>query len=83
MRSLAVATIYQVFYKFLGLNQSFLKGNTLRLAHAIEREIRDAEIRKEKVKAEDQICRLAYYDGLTNLSNCNLFSDKASPCLRD
>jgi len=25
MRSLAVVTIYQVFYKFLGLNQSFLK----------------------------------------------------------
>ena len=25
MHSLAVVTIYRVFYKFLGLNQSFLK----------------------------------------------------------
>ncbi|WP_083818002.1 phage tail protein [Nitrosomonas sp. Is79A3] len=28
MHSLAVVTIYRVFYKFLGLNQSFLKGDS-------------------------------------------------------
>ena len=66
---------------YSGAHDYVLKGNTLHLAHAIEREIANAEIRKAKGKVEDQIYHLAYYDGLTNLPNCNLFSVKASAML--
>jgi len=57
------------------------KGNAFYLIHAIEREIRNAGIRQTKAKADDQISYLAFHDGLTNLPNCSLFSDKASAML--
>ena len=66
---------------YSGAHDYVHKGSVLCLSHAIEREIRNAEIRQEKIKAEDQIYRLAFYDGLTDLPNCNLFSEKASAML--
>ncbi len=63
---------------YYGAHDCVHKGNILCLAHAIEREIRNAEIRQARIKAEDKIYHLAFYDGLTNLPNCNLFSEKAS-----
>ncbi|MDO9312490.1 MAG: diguanylate cyclase, partial [Nitrosomonas sp.] len=72
-------TVHSALYS--GAHDYVHKGNALYLVHAIEREIRNAEIRQAKVKAEDQIYHLAFYDGLTNLPNCNLFSEKASAML--
>ncbi|WP_292996612.1 EAL domain-containing protein [Nitrosomonas sp.] len=63
---------------YSGAHDYIHKGSALYLVHAIEREIRNAEIRQAKVKAEDQIYHLAFHDELTNLPNCNLFSEKAS-----
>lgn len=72
-------TILSAIYS--GAHDYVHKGSTLYLAHAIEREIRNAEIRQAKIKVEDQIYHLAFCDGLTNLPNCNLFSEKASAML--
>lgn len=66
---------------YSGVHDCVHKGRTLCLSHAIAREIRNAEIRQEKIKAEDQIYRLAFYDGLTDLPNYNLFSEQASAML--
>lgn len=63
---------------YYGAHDFVHKGSILRLAHAIEREIRNAEIRQARIKTEDKIYHLAFYDGLTNLPNCNLFSEKAA-----
>lgn len=66
---------------FSGAYDYVYKGDILHLAHAIARETRNAEIRQERIKAEEQIYRLAYYDQLTNLPNYNLFSEQASALL--
>lgn len=66
---------------YSGAHDYVHRGNILHLAHAIEREIRNAETRQVEIKAEEQIYRLAFYDELTNLPHCNLFSEQASALL--
>ncbi|WP_305644116.1 EAL domain-containing protein [Nitrosomonas sp.] len=72
-------TVLSALYS--GVHDYVHKGNAFYLIHAIEREIRNAGIRQTKAKADDQISYLAFHDGLTNLPNCSLFSDKASAML--
>ena len=66
---------------YSGVHDYVPKGSAFYLIHAIEREIRNAEIRQARIKAEDQTYHLAFYDALTSLPNCNLFSEKASAML--
>jgi len=53
----------------LGAQDYVIKGNVRRLVPAIERELREAELRREHRRAQEHIQRLAYYDSLTLLAN--------------
>jgi diguanylate cyclase (GGDEF)-like protein len=59
-----------------GANDYIIKNNLNRLIPAINRELRDAEVRRERARAEDQIRHLAYYDALTDLPNRTLFQNR-------
>ena len=52
-----------------GAHDYILKDNTKRLLPAVERELREAEVRRERHRAEEHVQRLAYSDPLTGLPN--------------
>ncbi len=52
-----------------GAHDYIMKGNLSRLVPAIEREMRDAQNRREHRGAQQTIQHLAYHDALTGLSN--------------
>ena len=52
-----------------GAHDYILKGNLKRLVPAVDRELREAHIRRERRKAEETIHRLAYTDTVTGLPN--------------
>ncbi len=53
----------------LGAQDYVIKGNAQRLVPAIERELREAKLRREHRLAQEHIRHLAYYDALTHLPN--------------
>lgn len=53
----------------LGAQDYLLKGNIRRLVPAVERELREAQLRREHRLAHEHIQRLAYYDSVTQLPN--------------
>ena len=53
----------------LGAQDYVIKGNVKRLVPAIERELREAQLRREHRVAQEHIRHLAYYDSLTHLPN--------------
>ncbi|MDH5479753.1 MAG: EAL domain-containing protein [Nitrosomonas sp.] len=57
------------------------KGNTIRLALSIERELKNVSMRRAKVQAETQSYRSAYFDPLTNLPKRNLFCEQVTEIL--
>ena len=59
-----------------GADDYIIKNNLNRLIPAINRELRDAEVRSERSKAEERIRHLAYYDSLTDLPNRTLFQNR-------
>lgn len=63
----AVAAMYN------GAQDAIPKGNFPRLLAAIERELQGAAVRRDKHRADLEVHRLAFYDGLTGLPNRNLF----------
>ncbi len=52
-----------------GAHDYILKGHLKRLVPAVERELREARMRKERRQAEQTIHRLAYQDPVTELPN--------------
>ena len=64
-----------------GAHDYIYKGNGARLLPSIERELKNAGIRRAKRQAENRIYRLAYYDELTGLPKRNLFCEKVGDVL--
>lgn len=59
-----------------GAHDYIMKGNLARLAPAVDRELREAAIRREHQPANQGGAYLAYHDSLTDLPNRALFHDR-------
>lgn len=59
-----------------GAHDYILKGSLKRLVPAVERELREARVRKERRMAEETIRRLAYTDPVTELPNRARFREQ-------
>jgi len=66
-----------------GAADYIMKDNMARLAPAIEREVRDAQVRREHRRAEATIRHLAYHDPLTGLTNRHRFEERLAHALAD
>ncbi|MGF2734397.1 putative bifunctional diguanylate cyclase/phosphodiesterase [Marinobacter sp. DUT-1] len=61
-----------------GAQDYIMKGNTARLIPAIQRELQEAQVRREKRSAESTLEHLAYHDSLTGLVNRREFERRLS-----
>ena len=59
-----------------GAHDYIIKGDTARLVPAIEHALKEAEVRRQYRRGQEQVQHLAYYDPLTDLPNRTLFTDR-------
>jgi diguanylate cyclase (GGDEF)-like protein len=64
-----------------GAHDYIIKGNLARLAPAVDRELREANVRRERTRANERVAYLAYHDPLTDLPNRSLLSDRMQQAL--
>jgi diguanylate cyclase (GGDEF)-like protein len=65
----------------LGAQDYLMKGNLARLCAVVERELREAEIRRQRQRAEEIVQHQAHYDLLTDLPNRMMFHDRLTIAL--
>ncbi len=65
-----------------GAQDYVMKGNLKRLVPAIEREIKEAQTRREHQQAQDLIHHMAYHDSLTGLVNRREFESRLRNALQ-
>ena len=60
----------------IGAQDYIMKDSLDRLAPAVERELREAELRRERRRHSERVAYLAYHDELTDLPNRTLLNDR-------
>ena len=62
-----------------GAHDYIVKGNLARLAPAVERELREATLRRERTRTNERVAYLAYHDPLTELAEPLAAAGSAAP----
>jgi diguanylate cyclase (GGDEF)-like protein len=65
-----------------GAHDYLMKGSLKRLIPAVERELRDAGVRRERRRVDARLAHLAYHDPLTDLPNRALLHDRLDQATR-
>jgi diguanylate cyclase (GGDEF)-like protein len=65
-----------------GAHDYIMKGNLHRLVPAVDRELREAIVRRARKVAEERLAHLAYHDPLTDLPNRALMHDRLEHAVR-